>query len=231
MSDIKDNLARVLERIENAARRAGRNPAEIRLVAVSKTVEPEGVRQAIEAGAKILGESYIQEAQKKMEALNFPVEWHFIGHLQKNKAKQAARLFDLVHSVDSLALADELNRQGERVNKVIPVLLQVSLSGEATKFGAREGEMIEMAAHISSLKSITLKGLMTMPPYAEDPELSRPCFRRLRTLRDRLAGQKIPGISMEELSMGMSGDFEVAIEEGATLVRVGTAIFGPRPMK
>lgn len=231
MSDIKDNLARVLERIEDAARRAGRKGTEIRLVAVSKTVEPERVRQAIEAGAKILGENYVQEAQKKREALNLHVEWHFIGHLQTNKAKQAARLFDLVHSVDSIALADELNRQGERVNKVIPVLLQVSLSGEPTKFGAREGKMIEMAGQLSGLKSIALKGLMTMPPYAEDPESSRPYFGQLRNLRDRMAGQKIPGITMEELSMGMSGDFEVAIEEGATLVRVGTAIFGPRPMK
>jgi pyridoxal phosphate enzyme (YggS family) len=228
MSAIAENLARVRERIEAAASRVGRDPQAVRLVAVSKTVGPERIREAVEAGAKILGENYLQEAQKKMAALGPGVLWHFIGHLQKNKARQAVRLFDLIHSVDSLPLAEELSRESLKAGKVQPVLLQVDLSGEETKFGAPEEEIVRMAEPLSALEGIAVKGLMTMPPYGEDPEDSRPYFRRLWGLKKRLTGMGIPRISMEELSMGMSGDFEVAVEEGATLVRVGTAIFGPR---
>ena len=217
--------------MEAAARRAGRNPLGARLVVVCKTVSPEGVREAVAAGAQILGENYIQEAQRKIETSGVGVPWHFIGHLQNNKAKYAIRLFDLIHSVDSFALAEELNRTAERSGKVQAVLLQADLSGEETKFGVPEGEIIQIAEQISGLKGILVKGLMTMPPFSDDPEDSRPYFQKLRALQDRLAGMKIPGISPEELSMGMSGDFEVAIEEGATLVRIGTAIFGPRPAK
>ncbi len=217
--------------MEAAARRAGRNPLGVRLVVVCKTVSPERVREAVAAGAQILGENYIQEAQGKNEASGVGVPWHFIGHLQKNKAKYAIRLFDLIHSVDSFSLAEELNRTAERSGKVQAVLLQADLSGEETKFGVPEGEIIQIAEQISGLKGILVKGLMTMPPFSDDPEDSRPYFQKLRALQDRLAGMKIPGISPEELSMGMSGDFEVAIEEGATLVRIGTAIFGPRPAK
>ncbi len=231
MSAIKDNLARVQERIATAARRAGRAPEAVRLVAVSKTVEPERVRQALAAGARILGENYIQEAQKKIEASGAGISWHFIGHLQKNKAKYAVRLFDLIHSVDNLALAEELNRAAGKEGKIQDILLQADLSGEETKFGVAEGEIVKMTEQISDLKNIALKGLMTMPPFSDDPEDSRPYFQKLRSLRDRLWQMKIPGVSMDELSMGMSGDFEVAIEEGATLVRIGTAIFGPRPAR
>jgi hypothetical protein len=217
--------------MEAAARRAGREPHTVRLVAVCKTVGPERVREAVEAGAQILGENYIQEAQRKIETLRVGIPWHFIGHLQKNKAKYAIRLFDLIHSVDSLALAEELNRAAGKDGKVQEVLLQADLSGEETKFGAAEGEIAKMAEQISELKNISLKGLMTMPPFSDDPEDFRPYFQRLRSLRDRLGQMKIPGISMDELSMGMSGDFEVAVEEGETLIRIGTAIFGPRPAK
>ena len=231
MSTIKDNLERVRERIDAAARRAGRDPRAVRLVAVSKTVDPERIRQAVEAGIQVLGENYIQEAQKKIEALEAKISWHFIGHLQKNKAKYAIRLFDLIHSVDSFALAEELDRAAQKQGKVQGILLQADLSGEETKFGAPEGEMIRMAEQISGLRGVSVKGLMTMPPFSDDPEDSRPYFQRLRALRDRLARMKIPGLLPEELSMGMSGDFEVAIEEGATLIRVGTAIFGPRPAR
>jgi len=231
MSEIKDNLERVRERIAAAAGRAGRDPLTVRLVAVSKTVGPERVREAIAAGVRILGENYIQEAQRKVEALGAGISWHFIGHLQKNKAKYAVRLFDLIHSVDSFALAEELNRTAEKQGKVQEILLQEDLSGEETKFGASEGEIIQMAEKISGLKNVSVKGLMTLPPFSEDPEKSRPYFQRLRSLRDRLAGMRIPGVFPEELSMGMSGDFEAAIEEGATLIRIGTAIFGPRPAR
>jgi pyridoxal phosphate enzyme (YggS family) len=198
-------------------------------VAVSKTVLAERVCQAIEAGVKILGENYVQEAQKKIEVLGHNVAWHFIGHLQTNKAKVAVRLFDLIHSVDSLNLAQELNRQAQDQGKVLPVLLQVNLSGETQKFGAQEREIFQVAEKLSGMEGLLVKGLMTMPPYFEDPEASRPYYVELRKLSERLAQQKLARILIEELSMGMSNDFEVAVEEGATLVRVGTAIFGPRP--
>jgi PLP dependent protein len=231
VSEISENLARVRERIETAALRCGRDPLEVRLVAVSKTVEAERVGQAIEAGVKILGENYVQEAQKKIEILGHNVAWHFIGHLQTNKAKAAVHLFDLIHSVDSLNLAKELNKQAQQQGKVLPVLLQVNLSGETTKFGAREKEIFQVIEELSTMEGLLVKGLMTMPPYFEDPEASRPYYVELRKLSERLAQQKLSRISIEELSMGMSNDFEVAVEEGATLVRVGTAIFGARPPK
>lgn len=231
MTEIAENLARVKERIEMAARRSGRNPAAVRLVAVSKTVEAERVLQAIEAGVKILGENYVQEAQKKIEALGHEVAWHFLGHLQTNKAKVATRLFDLIHSVDSLNLAEELHRQALQGGKMLPILLQVNIGGEAAKFGAQEKEIIRLAERTSELEGLAVKGLMTLPPYFDDPQSSRPYFIELRKLSEKLAALNIPRIWMEELSMGMSNDFEVAIEEGATLVRVGTAIFGRRPIK
>lgn len=228
MSEISENLARVRERIETAALRCGRDLLKVRLVAVIKTVEAERVRQAISAGVKILGENYVQEAQKKIEILGLNVAWHFIGHLQTNKAKAAVHLFDLIHSVDSLNLAKELNKQAQQQGKVLPVLLQVNLSGETTKFGAREKEIFQVIEELSAMEGLLVKGLMTMPPYFEDPEASRPYYVELRKLGEWLAQQKLSRISIEELSMGMSNDFEVAIEEGATLVRVGTAIFGAR---
>jgi pyridoxal phosphate enzyme (YggS family) len=229
MSEISENLARVRERMEAAARRAGRNFEKIRLVAVSKTVGINRVRQAVEAGAKILGENYVQEAREKIEELGHAVAWHFIGHLQTNKAKVASRLFDFIHSVDSLKLAEELGREAFREKKVLPVLLQVNIAREETKFGAKEDETFQLLERISRVQGILVRGLMTMPPYFEDPEESRPYFRKLRELAETISRKKIPGILMEELSMGMSSDFEVAIEEGATMIRVGTAIFGPRP--
>ena len=214
-----------MERIEKAARRAGRDPREIKLVAVSKTVEPARIREAIEAGVSILGENYVQEAQKKIEEIGQPVAWHFIGHLQSNKAKYAVRLFDTIHSLDSLPLAEELNRRGEQTNKVMKVLIEVNLSGEATKFGTDEERVTNLAKAILSLHFLSLQGLMTMPPYFDNPEVSRPYYVVLRELKEKLARNGIP---MNELSMGMSNDFQIAIEEGATYVRVGTAIFGLR---
>ena len=225
MSGIRDNLLKVMERIERAARRTGRDPAEIRLVAVSKTVESARIREAVEAGVEILGENYVQEAKKKIEEIGHPVAWHFIGHLQSNKAKYAVHLFDMIHSVDSMALAEELNRRAGQVNRNLKVMVEVNISGEATKFGTDEGRVMEIAKGITGLKHLSLEGLMTMPPYFDSAELSRPYFVELRRLREKLLREGTP---VRELSMGMSTDFEVAIEEGATYVRVGTAIFGPR---
>jgi len=226
---IAENVARVRERMEAAAKRAGRDLGKIRLVAVSKTVGLERILQAVEAGVDSLGENYVQEAQEKIGALEQRVSWHFIGHLQSNKAKAAARLFDWVHSVDSLKLAEELSRAGKQQSKILPVLLQVNLGKEETKFGAQEEEVFRLLERMGSLPGVSIKGLMAMPPFFGNPEESRPYFRALRIMAENVSKRQIPGVLMEELSMGMSNDFEVAIEEGATLVRVGTAVFGPRP--
>ena len=215
----------VIERIEKAARRVGRDPAEIKLVAVSKTVEAARVKEAIEAGVSILGENYVQEAQKKIEEIGKPVAWHFIGHLQSNKARYAVRLFDMIHSIDSLSLAEELNRRAQQVGQVTNVMIEVNISGEATKFGTDEGLVFGIARGILNLGNLSLEGLMTMPPYFDSPEMSRPYYTKLRELQERMVREGIP---MKELSMGMSNDFEIAVEEGATYVRVGTAIFGER---
>ena len=225
MSNIKENFLRVMERIERAAQRVGRDPKEVKLVAVSKTVEVDRIKEAIEAGVTILGENYVQEAQKKIEEIGRPVVWHFIGHLQSNKAKYAVRLFDMIHSIDTLPLAQELNRRGQQINRVIEVMIEVNISGEETKFGADEERVLGIAKGILSLDHLSLEGLMTMPPYFDSPEMSRPYYIKLRDLKEKMAKE---GISLKELSMGMSNDFEIAIEEGATYVRVGTAIFGAR---
>ena len=225
MSSIRENLLGVMEKIERAARKAGRDPNEIKLVAVSKTVEAARIKEAIEAGASILGENYVQEAQKKIEEIGHPVSWHFIGHLQSNKAKYAIRLFDMIHSLDSIPLAEELNRRAEQADRVIKVMVEVNLSKEATKFGTDEETVLNLAKKIHRLNHLYLEGLMTMPPYFDSPEMSRPYYIALRELKERMVKEGIP---MKELSMGMSNDFEIAIEEGATYVRVGTAIFGAR---
>lgn len=222
-------LQNVKNRIETAARGCGRNPETIRLVAVSKTVPTNRVRQAIEAGATILGENYVQEARTKFNDLaTYPVSWHFIGHLQSNKAKYAVRLFDLIHSVDTLKLARELDKQSHKINKIQEVLIQVNISEEASKSGVNVKDTYNLLKDISLLENLSVKGLMTMPPYFNAPEKVRPYFAALRGLRDRLEQKGLLNMSLSELSMGMTGDFEVAIQEGATLVRIGTAIFGER---
>jgi pyridoxal phosphate enzyme (YggS family) len=225
MSTIRENLLRVRERMERAARRIGRDPGEVKLVAVSKTVEPARIKEAIEAGASILGENYVQEAQKKIEEIGQTVSWHFIGHLQSNKSKYAVRLFDMIHSLDSIPLAEELNRRAEQAGRKLRVLIEVNLSGEETKFGTDEEKILNLAKRVLQLDHLSLEGLMTMPPYFDSPEMSRPYYVKLREVKERLAKEGIP---VADLSMGMSNDFEIAIEEGATYVRVGTAIFGAR---
>ena len=220
MIDVAGNVARVQERIARAAMRAGRAPEEVLLVGVSKSVDVERIRRALAAGLPALGENRVQEAREKIEALGRPVPWHMVGHLQTNKARDAVLLFDLIHSVDRLELARELDRRAAVAGKVAEVLVQVNLAGEATKGGFAPDELKSALEPLAGLSRLRVRGLMTIPPPVEHAEQARGRFRRLRELRDE-AG-------LEHLSMGMSDDFEVAVEEGATMVRVGTAIFGPR---
>ena len=218
-----------MDRIKIAAVSSGRNPETVRLVAVSKTIPSETVKKAIDAGANILGENYIQEAKTKFNSLSsYPVSWHFIGHLQTNKAKYAIRIFDLIHSVDSFKLAFELDKQAKKTDKIQNILIQVNVAGESSKSGISVQNTLNLVKEISVLKNIAIKGLMTMPPFFNAPEKVRPFFKNLRNLRDQIGKEAIHNVTMDELSMGMTGDFEVAIEEGATLVRIGTAIFGER---
>jgi len=222
-------IQNIKKRIEEAADRCGRDPSTVRLVAVSKTIPVDRVKEAIEAGVTVLGENYIQEAREKFNRLaTYPVSWHFIGHLQSNKAKYAVRLFDLIHSVDSLKLARELNKHAQKNAKIQNILIQINISKESSKFGADAATVLDLMNPVRHLENLSVKGLMTMPPFFNDPEKARPYFSALRNLRDRIRQEAPPEITLDELSMGMTGDFEVAIQEGATLVRIGTAIFGER---
>lgn len=225
---IVDNLRQIRERMRTAAQRASRDPDSVRLVAVSKTQPIEAIIAAADAGQRIFGENYVQEFLDKAGHAPETVEWHFIGSLQSNKVKYIVGHVTLIHSVDRLSLAREIDRHGEKTGTTCDILLQVNISGEETKSGATAAGVIELAREASILPHLRVRGLMTMPPFFDEPERARPYFRELRRLAGVIEAQKIPGVSMDELSMGMSGDFEVAIEEGATLVRVGTAIFGER---
>jgi pyridoxal phosphate enzyme (YggS family) len=225
---IAEHLQQIHSRISAAAARAGRDPADVRLVAVSKTRPAIDVSVAFQAGQVIFGENYVQELNTKAAQVAEPVEWHFIGYLQSNKVKQIAGTVALIHSVDRLSLAEEISRQWGRLGTVCDVLVQVNIAGEATKSGTTEEGALHLVRAISLLPNLRVRGLMTMPPFFDDPETARPYFRELKRLAGRIAAEGIPGVEMKELSMGMSGDFEAAIQEGATLVRVGTAIFGER---
>lgn len=225
---IAANLARIREQLAEAAVRCGRNPAAITLVAVSKTKSAAAVTEAARAGQIVFGENYVQELTTKAPQVESPVAWHFIGHLQSNKVRQIAGLVTLVHSVDRLTLAEELDRQWGKIGVILDILVQVNVSGESTKSGTSEAEATALVTEIARLPNLRIRGLMTMPPFFDDPEGARPYFRALKELAAAIAAKNIPGVSMAELSMGMSGDFQVAIEEGATLVRVGSAIFGER---
>lgn len=227
-SEIAANLETIRERMARAAGRAGRSPSDIQLVAVSKMVGVDSIREAIGAGVTIFGESYIQEARTKMPEITGPVRWDFIGHLQRNKARHAVGLFEMIHSVDSLALAQEIDRMAMQSGKRIMVLVEVNISGEEAKSGINPAGTGDLVRKMASLPHLSLEGLMTMPPYSDNPENSRPYFQALRNLRDSLNEECRGALMLKELSMGMSSDFEVAIEEGATLIRVGTAIFGER---
>ena len=228
MSDIAQNLETVRRRIRIACERCGRSPESVQLVAVSKTRPAQDILAAFRAGQAIFGENYVQELSAKVAQIHEPLHWHFIGHLQSNKVRQIAGQVSLIHSVDRFSLARELSRQWGRLGMVCNLLVQVNVSGEANKSGTTAAEALELARAIAVLPHLQVQGLMTMPPFFDDPQEARPFFRELRQLADRISGEHIPGVSMEQLSMGMSADFDVAIEEGATLVRVGTAIFGER---
>lgn len=230
-ADVAANLKTVQERIARAARKAGRDPNGILLVAVSKAVDAERIRAAVAAGVPALGENRVQEARQKIEALGRPVPWHLVGALQTNKAKDAVLLFDLIHSLDRVELGRELDRRAHAAGKVVDVLVEINVAGEATKAGVLADHLKDAMDAFARLPGIRVRGLMTMPPLAEDPEASRPWFRQLRELAALVRGWGFEGIEMTHLSMGMSADFEVAIAEGATIVRIGTAVFGPRPAK
>ena len=227
MSRIADNLELVRGRMAAACARAGRAPDAVRLLAVSKTYGPEAVRAAAAAGQRMFGENRVQEAAVKIPECPGNLEWHLVGHLQSNKAAAAARLFDWVHSVDSEKLLAALDRHAAEAGRTLQVLVQVNVSGEGSKSGLAPEGTPAVLALADRLRNVQVRGLMTIPPLAEEPEKSRPFFRRLREWRDRWAAEL--GLELPELSMGMTHDLEVAIEEGATCVRVGTGIFGARP--
>jgi PLP dependent protein len=228
VGDFHERLGRIRSRLADAARKAGRKPEEITLVAVSKTVQPARIREALEAGQITFGENRVQEARAKIAEVGPGAVWHLVGHLQRNKAKEAARIFQMVHSVDSVELLRDLDRHAGGLGKILEVLVQVDMAHEATKHGAREGQVQAILEAAGRLRSVRVAGLMILPPPPAVPEVSRPAFRRLRELADRLAAEGRENVSLRHLSMGMSDDFDVAVEEGATLIRVGRALFGER---
>ncbi|NLC67273.1 MAG: YggS family pyridoxal phosphate-dependent enzyme [Clostridiaceae bacterium] len=229
---IRQNIERVRERIERAARRAGRNPDEVKIIAVTKGVEPAGIIEAIDAGIFDLGENRVQEMLGKQAALkdmvNRPVNWHMIGHLQNNKVKYLAGSVSMIHSLDSMKLAREIDKKAEMAGKVMDVLVQVNVAEEETKFGLKKHEVLDFIKEISTCRNMKVRGLMAIAPYVENPEDARLVFRELRKLFIDIGRKNIDNIDMDYLSMGMSKDFEVAVEEGANIVRIGTAIFGKR---
>jgi pyridoxal phosphate enzyme (YggS family) len=231
---IAENIARVRERIDLACRRAGRNPNEIELMAVTKTVSPDRIREAHEAGIRLFGENRVQEFAGKRDHLRdlTGAQWHMIGHLQTNKAVSAAEIFDAIDSVDSIRLARKLNSVAAQVAKKVPILIEINIGGEAAKSGLPpdSAELDELLQLEPELASLELRGLMAVPPYTDDPEQSRPYFRRMKELLEKISSRQLPSTHMEILSIGMSHDFEVSIEEGSSCIRVGTAIFGERKL-
>jgi pyridoxal phosphate enzyme (YggS family) len=218
VDDLASNIEKVHARIAAAANRAGRRAEDVQLIAVTKTVSPERVEQALAAGLSVFGESKVQEARAKIPLVSGRARWHMIGHLQTNKARDAVALFDLLHSVDSVKIAGELNKEAERAGKRQPILLEVNVSGERSKFGIAPHDLVGALEQVGAFSRLEVQGLMTITPYSDDPQKARPYFRQLRELAQKF--------SLPQMSMGMTGDFEVAIEEGATMVRIGTAIFG-----
>jgi pyridoxal phosphate enzyme (YggS family) len=228
MTQIKENLEKVEKRMAQAATKAGRKPGDITLVAVTKTYPADVVKQGVEAGIAIIGENRVQEAAQKYSEIGAPPEWHLIGHLQSNKAKKAVEIFSLIHSIDSVVLVREVGRRAEEAGKIQDVLLEVNTSGEPQKYGFQIEEAVKILTGIKDIRGVKVLGLMTVGPLTEDVEKVRESFRKLRTIYDEIAGMGIPNVEMRYLSMGMSGDFEIAIEEGSNMVRIGSAIFGAR---
>jgi pyridoxal phosphate enzyme (YggS family) len=228
MINVAANYQKVLTRMNEAVARCGRNPKEIKLLAAAKSQSVEAIRTAIAAGVTLIGENYVQEAADKKQLISDSIEWHMIGHLQRNKAKVAMELFDVIESLDSLALARELDKEGTKHGKTIRALVEVNLGGEESKSGIAKDQLSPLLVELGKLSHLRVEGLMTVPPFRENLEAVRPYFRALRELRDSLVDLRLRNVDLKELSMGMTHDYTVAIEEGATIVRIGTALFGPR---
>ena len=228
METIKNNLEIINKKIKKAALKVNRNPEEIKLVTVTKTATTEQIEEAINAGIKIIGENRVQDAKKKYQIITAEVEWHLIGHLQTNKAKYAVEIFNCIHSVDSIKLAQEIDKRSLQFGKIMDVLVEVNVSGEETKYGIKSEEVETFLKEISEFPRIRIRGLMTIAPIVEDKEEVRPYFRKLRELSEKIKSKNIENIKMDYLSMGMTEDFEIAIEEGANMVRIGRGIFGFR---
>jgi len=223
---IKNNLKIINVKIKKAALKASRNPEKIKLVAVTKAAAIEQIKEAINAGVKIIGENKVQEAKEKYQILSADIEWHLVGHLQTNKVKYAVEIFDLIHSVDSIKLAKEIDRRSLQFGKITNVLIEVNISGEKTKYGIKPEEVVPFLKEISEFPRVWIRGLMTIAPIVEDKEKARPYFRKLRELSKEIKSKNIKNVKMDYLSMGMTEDFEIAIEEGANMVRIGRGIFG-----
>ena len=225
---VRENLERVRDRIEHVCSRVDRSPEEVTLVAVTKTVEPERIQEAVDAGAVVLGENRVQEAEAKIGAVTGDITWHMVGHLQRNKARKAVEMFDIIQSVDSLRLARELDKRVGETGHNVSILVEVNTSGEQTKYGAPPEGALDLVGEISELSNLKLLGLMTIGAFTDDENAIRKCFTTLRGLAEDVRRAGIPKVEMRYLSMGMTSDFEPAIEEGSNMVRIGTAIFGPR---
>jgi PLP dependent protein len=228
MPDVAANYRAITERIRGAAVLAGRDPRQVKILAAAKTQDIELVEAAIACGVSLIGENYVQEVKSKRKGLVQKVEWHMIGHLQRNKAKAAVELFDVIESLDNTELAHELDKEGQKRNVRVRALIELNLGGEETKSGVAKDKVMELLENIGELSNLSIEGLMTVPPYRANCEDVRPYFRELRELRDQLDRLKLPNVELRELSMGMTHDYPVAVEEGATIVRIGTALFGPR---
>ncbi len=226
---IAENVENICERIRNTCAKVGRNPNDVLFVAVSKTFSSDKVAQAVRSGVYDIGENFVQELTKKRNQLNDPrIRWHFVGHLQTNKMKYIAKFIHLIHSVENLRVAEEINKRAIAEGRTIDVLIEVNTSGEATKYGIEPAKTLEFVKSASQFPNVRVKGLMTIGPFLPNPEQSRPAFRLLRELKEKILSEGIEHVEMQHLSMGMTNDFEVAVEEGSTIVRLGTAIFGPR---
>jgi hypothetical protein len=228
MTDVAANYREIVERIRQAAISTGRDPREVKILAAAKAQDIKSIEAAVMAGVLLIGENYVQEASLKRKSLPNNVEWHMIGHLQRNKAKAAVEIFDVIESLDNAELARELNKEGRKRNLQVRAFIEMNIGGEETKSGIAKSKVAELLRTIGQLDHVSIQGLMTVPPFRENCEETRPYFRELREVRDELHNLKLPNIDLRELSMGMTHDYLVAVEEGATIVRIGTALFGPR---
>jgi len=228
MVDVAANYRSIVSRIAEAAANGGRDVGAIKILGAAKLQSVERIRAAIAAGVTLIGENYVQEAQQAKRQIDRTIEWHMIGHLQRNKAKAALELFDVIESLDSAALARALDKEGAKRDKVVRTFVEVNLGGEESKSGIPKDQLKDLLEQVAGLSHVTVEGLMTVPPYREDAEEARRFFRELRALRDELASLALTNVDLKELSMGMTHDYPVAVEEGATIVRIGTALFGPR---